>query len=287
VAAQRNNRAEDHHERTTTRFAHSGRCVRHGCCGGCTDRTQRHRHHRGVPGRPLGDRGRPCDGGGSQRRTARGVLGRPARLEARRRLHDAPRRLPPTPQRRLLHDPHQRQRPPRRRRQHRGRLRFHGGRTIHPWCARRNDHAHRPAHPEEGQLLSFRFRFLSDEYPEFVGDEFNDAFIAELNASNWTAATKQDPSIDAPRNFAVTTDRQPIRINRAGATAMTAARAKGTTYDGATRILRASTRVNRATRHLYLSIFDQGDRVYDSAVFIDKLIVGRRSRCATGVAVER
>jgi hypothetical protein len=140
--------------------------------------------------------------------------------------------------------------------------------------------------PQKANCLSFRFRFLSEEYPEFVGDEFNDAFIAELNASTWTAATKQDPSIDAPRNFAVTSGGQPIRINRAGATAMTAFRAKGTTYDGATRILRASTRVNRATRHLYLSIFDQGDRIYDSAVFIDKLIVGRRSRCATGVVVE-
>ena len=66
---------------------------------------------------------------------------------------------------------------------------------------------------------------------------------------------------------------------------MTAARAKGTTYDGATRILRASTRVTPSTRHLYLSIFDQGDRIYDSAVFIDKLIIARRTRCATGVIV--
>ena len=140
--------------------------------------------------------------------------------------------------------------------------------------------------PKGANCLSFRFRFLSEEYPEFVGDEFNDAFIAELNASTWKASTKDDPRIVAPRNFAVTTGGQPIRINRIGATAMTAASAKGTTYDGATRILRASTRVNRGTRHLYLSIFDQGDRVYDSAVFVDKLIVARRSRCPNGVAVD-
>ena len=139
--------------------------------------------------------------------------------------------------------------------------------------------------PKGANCLSFRFRFLSEEYPEFIGDDFNDAFIAELNASNWTAATKKDPTIKAPRNFALTSGGQPIRINRAGATAMTAARAKGTTYDGATRILRASTRVTPFTRHLYLSIFDQGDRIFDSAVFIDKLIIARRSRCATGVVV--
>lgn len=141
--------------------------------------------------------------------------------------------------------------------------------------------------PKNANCLSFRFRFLSDEYPEFIGDDFNDAFIAELDGSNWKAATKEDPRITAPRNFAFTSNRQPIRINRVGATGMTAFRAKGTTYDGATRILRASTRVNRSTRHLYLSIFDQGDRIYDSAVFIDKLIIARRSRCANGVAVER
>ena len=141
--------------------------------------------------------------------------------------------------------------------------------------------------PRNANCLSFRFRFLSDEYPEFIGDDFNDAFIAELNGSNWKAATKEDPRITAPRNFAFTSNRQPIRINRVGATGMSAFQARGTTYDGATRILRASKRVNRATRHLYLSIFDQGDRIYDSAVFIDKLIIARRSRCANGVAVER
>ena len=137
--------------------------------------------------------------------------------------------------------------------------------------------------PRNANCLSFRFRFLSEEYPEFVGDEFNDAFIAELDASNWSAATKDNPEISAPNNFAVTSDKRPIRINRIGFTAMSSAAARATTYDGATRVLRASTRVKRTTRHLYLSIFDQGDRVYDSAVFLDKLIVGRRSRCVTGV----
>ncbi len=141
--------------------------------------------------------------------------------------------------------------------------------------------------PKNANCLSFRFRFLSEEYPEFVGDDFNDAFIAELNGSNWSAATKEDPRISAPANFAVTSNGQPIRINRIGVTGMTALRARGTTYDGATRILRASTRVNQATRHLYLSIFDQGDRIYDSAVFMDKLIIARRSRCTNGVVVER
>lgn len=141
--------------------------------------------------------------------------------------------------------------------------------------------------PKKANCLSFRFRFLSEEFPEFVDDEFNDAFIAELDGSNWRASDKENPQITAPANFAVTSGGRPIRINRIGDTSVTAARARGTTYDAATRILRASTRVKSTTRHLYLSIFDQGDRIYDSAVFIDKLIIARRSRCANGVAVER
>ena len=141
--------------------------------------------------------------------------------------------------------------------------------------------------PWNANCLSFRFRFLSEEFPEFVDDEFNDAFIAELDGSNWRASDKENPDITAPANFAVTSGNRPIRINRIGDTSVTAARARGTTYDAATRILRASTKVKSTTRHLYLSIFDQGDRIYDSAVFIDKLIIARRSRCTNGVVVER
>jgi len=140
--------------------------------------------------------------------------------------------------------------------------------------------------PRNANCLSFRFKFLSEEFPEFVGDDFNDAFIAELDASNWNAATKDDPKITAPRNFAVTAGGEPIRVNKVGTTSVTPASAKGTTYDAGTRILRASTRVTASTRHLYLSIFDQGDRIYDSAVFLDKLIIARRSKCATGVRVD-
>jgi hypothetical protein len=137
--------------------------------------------------------------------------------------------------------------------------------------------------PRGANCLSFDFRFLSEEYPEFVGDLYNDAFIAELGRSDWSAGTKQDPTIKAPHNFATDTQGNPIRVNRVGATTMTAARAKGTTYDGATRKLRASTPVRPGNRRLYLSIFDQGDRIYDSAVFLDNLRTSHAQRCRTGV----
>ncbi|WP_267128333.1 choice-of-anchor L domain-containing protein [Baekduia soli] len=137
--------------------------------------------------------------------------------------------------------------------------------------------------PAGANCLSFDFRFLSEEYPEFVGDAFNDAFIAELGHSTWTAATKQDPTIKAPDNFAVDGTGSPIRINKVGATSMRSAYAKGTTYDGATRRLRASTRIRPGNRRLYLSIFDQGDRIYDSAVFLDNLRTSHAKACSTGV----
>jgi hypothetical protein len=44
--------------------------------------------------------------------------------------------------------------------------------------------------------------------------------------------------------------------------------------------------VKSGNRHtLFLSIFDQGDRQYDSAVFLDGLKFRDRSSCKSGVVV--
>jgi hypothetical protein len=141
--------------------------------------------------------------------------------------------------------------------------------------------------PNDANCLSFNFRFLSEEFPEFVGDVYNDAFIAELDGSTWNASTTDDPAVTAPENFAVDRQRNPIRINRAGVATMRRSSARGTTYDGATRLLRASTPITPGFHRLYLSIFDQGDRIYDSAVFLDNLRANRRTPCRSGLAVER
>ncbi len=141
--------------------------------------------------------------------------------------------------------------------------------------------------PRGANCLSFNFRFLSEEYPEFTGQAYNDAFIAEIDRSDWSAATTEDPTIRAPRNFAFDRDGNPIRINRAGVETMRRRNAKGTTFDGATRLLRASTPITSGRHRLYLSIFDQGDRIYDSAVFLDNLRANRRTPCTPGIAVDR
>ena len=124
--------------------------------------------------------------------------------------------------------------------------------------------------PDGANCLSINFRFLSEEYPEFVGSPFNDAFIAELDTSTWTTS---GTVISAPDNFAFDPAHSVISVNAVGVTSMTQANAAGTTYDGATPLLSASTPVTPGPHSLFLSIFDQGDDIFDSAVFLDNLVI--------------
>lgn len=138
--------------------------------------------------------------------------------------------------------------------------------------------------PRGANCLSFRFKFLSEEFPEWVGTEYNDAFIAELDRSpSWTASDNRTPVIEAPDDFATTRDGNLISVNATRNARVTRGAAKGTTYDAATGKLRASTRVRPGVHLLYLSIFDQGDRQFDSAAFVDQLTVRRAAKCVSGV----
>lgn len=127
-------------------------------------------------------------------------------------------------------------------------------------------------------LVGLDFRFLSDEYPEYVGSSYNDAFIAELDKSTWSTL---GTLINAPDNFAFDPQGNPITINAAGVTSMSATEAAGTTYDGATPALSAATPISPGAHSLYLSIFDQGDHNLDSAVMLDNLRVGTVANVAT------
>jgi Bacterial Ig-like domain (group 1) len=137
--------------------------------------------------------------------------------------------------------------------------------------------------PQGANCLTFDFAFYSDEFPEFVNTQYNDAFIAELDNSTWTTVGS---TISAPNNFAFDPSGDVISINSSGATSMNAANAAGTTYDGATPLLSASTQVTPGAHNLYLSIFDQGDHVYDSATLLDSLRIGfvpnPQDNCAPG-----
>lgn len=140
--------------------------------------------------------------------------------------------------------------------------------------------------PANRTCLSFRTRFYSEEFPEFVGSPFNDAFIAELDKTTWDASGTGSATIVAPDNFAKDELGRNISVNAAGVASVSAGLASGTIYDAATRVLRASVPITPGARSLYLTIFDQGDPLYDSAVFLDRLSVDNQAPCNVGLAAD-
>jgi hypothetical protein len=135
-------------------------------------------------------------------------------------------------------------------------------------------------------LVGFDFRFYSDEYPQYVGSNFNDAFIVELDKSTWTVDGQE---ITAPRNFAFDELGNPITINSAGPWTINEKNASGTSFNGATSMLRATTPVTPGKHSLFLSIFDMGDSALDSAVLLDGIKFGSvenpAAQCKPGVSV--
>ncbi len=157
-----------------------------------------------------------------------------------------------------------------------------------------------PRGPLDGRLeacLSVEFRFYSEEFPEWVGTQYNDAFVGEVDVSNWETAGSPTYAVVAPLNFIITPD--VVAINNPGIVSggaltpgMTAAAASGTTYDGATAHYRAYTSLpaptgNTNTHRIFFSVFDQGDHIYDSTVFLDNLrayVAVPGDPCLSGIA---
>ncbi len=141
--------------------------------------------------------------------------------------------------------------------------------------------------PTGTNCLRLDFKVLSEEYPDYLDSDYNDAFIAELDASTWTT---EDSAIVANDNFAFDLNNNPISINSTGTVSMTPGHAFGTPYNAATPILTAARTVTPGAHSLYLSIFDQGDEDLDSAVFLDNLVVGYspnpQEQCAPGAQVK-
>jgi hypothetical protein len=128
--------------------------------------------------------------------------------------------------------------------------------------------------PAGANCLTLGFRFLSEEYPGFVGGSVNDGFIAQVDTNTWTGTgsgiTAQDNFAFDDRGEVVSVNTMPIGTQREALPSVTA-EASGTIYNGATPRLSAAKAVTPGQHTLYLSLFDQGDANYDSAVFIDRL----------------
>lgn len=138
--------------------------------------------------------------------------------------------------------------------------------------------------PESRNCLTLDIRFLTEEFSEFIGSGFNDAFLAELDPSediNFQVADSGE--VTAPANFAFDPDGEVVTVNAVGTSADNAL---GTTYDGATPILRATTPITPGAHSLYLSIYDVNDSLYDSSVFVDNLRLrnAKPSNCTRGSA---
>ena len=123
--------------------------------------------------------------------------------------------------------------------------------------------------PSNAKAFSFDFNFMSSEYPEYVGTQFNDKFVAVLDSK----AFKGNVSFDSGGNC--------ISINNAlfqvcdkptckeGAGAL-----KGTGYEngvgGGTGWLTTTSPVTAGEIiTLRFMIFDEGDHILDSVVLID------------------
>lgn len=113
----------------------------------------------------------------------------------------------------------------------------------------------------------FRYVFASEEYNEYVNANVNDAFQLLLNGTNIALlpGSGQEVSID---NVNCLSNTAHYRNNRANGPAGCASLGLDIQYDGLTTILTATGAGLSGTNTFEFKIFDRGDNILDSAVFI-------------------
>lgn len=105
--------------------------------------------------------------------------------------------------------------------------------------------------------ISFDFIFGSDEYPEFVGSQYNDAFGVWMTDSK---GTKTQLSFD---NYG-----SPITVNTAWMSAT-----PGTELDGTTGPLTTTANVGKGQNYsIEFAISDTSDEIYDSTVYLNNFL---------------
>jgi len=134
--------------------------------------------------------------------------------------------------------------------------------------------------PSGANFLKFDWKFFSEEFPEFVGTSFNDAFLVETPNSTFTISGN---TITAPKNIAFDSAGNLITVNSTGVYGMNAGNASGTTYDGASTTFATTYSFSPGTAQVNLtfSVMDLGDSIYDTMIFLDNLSFGTSDASAT------
>lgn len=125
-------------------------------------------------------------------------------------------------------------------------------------------------------------KFMSEEFPEYVGSSFNDFVVGRINDTSPPSISDTNTPV-APGNFLRDGNGDAITVNNNYN--VNAARANDTVYDGASPTLQARSEVPDSTSFTFtLWIADVGDSIYDSMVFMDNARVERTDDCAAGAS---
>jgi hypothetical protein len=127
--------------------------------------------------------------------------------------------------------------------------------------------------------LQVDVKFLSDEFNEFIGSQFNDFAVGRLdNTTPPTVGTGASgfPEVSAPGNFLLDPSGLPITVNGAY---LVGDYDGSTTYDNATPRLMAQTPVTAGAHTLNLWVGDAGDSIYDTTLFVDNLRIIDQNPC--------
>jgi hypothetical protein len=134
--------------------------------------------------------------------------------------------------------------------------------------------------PPGANCMRIDVKLLSEEFPHYVGSEFNDFAAGNINNPAGPTVSGSDPSL--PGNFLYDGSEPPNELEINTSHLIGAEAASGTTYNGATPILVAQTEVTPgAPNVLRLWAGDVGDSVLDTTVFIDNVRVFADSPCPT------
>ncbi len=138
--------------------------------------------------------------------------------------------------------------------------------------------------PTNAQSFSFNFMFVSAEYPEFVGTNFNDKFLAILDSKSYQGNISFDKNMHPITVNAGFFDVCQSAMTKCGQSACTkpVTQLNGTGYEdvdgggrpvgGGTGWLTTTSPVTPGeTATLRFIIFDEGDHQYDSSVIIDNV----------------